>query len=340
MATTSSGHRPPTFFTVSDARFFPGTVVMLNSLRLTGNEGELVVIDVGLLEEQRERLRGVATVASLDGPPEHPVLAKTTADLFRSGVVVVIDSDVMVMRALDDLVESARAGKIVVFPDHPNTRDRSFPEWEAAFELASPLRPRRYVGSGCLAVSVDRQPGFFDRWRRACRRLSPDAITMLGFGSRAGGPFQLSDQDALNALLMSEVPDEAQHVVPSESQSVLPDGLRDVEILDEKSLQTRYRGETPALLHYALSPKAWESQAWRRVRRDDAYLKLFPRVAFAPDVPVRLRDSEVAVWLRPRGVGRVAAVLVGLLNFVRVELRRGARLLRNRFFQRAVKESG
>lgn len=335
MATTSSRGRLPTFFTVSDALFFPGLVVMLNSLRLTGNEGELVVVDVGLLEEQRERLRGVATIASLDGPPQHPVLAKTTADLFCSGVVVVIDSDVIVMRALDDLVESARAGKIVVFPDHWSTKDRSFPEWEAAFELASPLRPRRYVGSGCLAVSIDHWPDFFDRWRRACRRISPDAIAMLGFGARPGGPFELSDQDALNALLMSEVPDEAQFVVPSESQSVLPDGLRDVKILDRKSLQARYRGEIPAVLHYGLSPKAWEPQAWRRVRRDDAYLKLFARVAFAPDVAVRLRAREVPMWLRPGVVGRMAAVLIGALNFVRVDLRSRGVLLKRRLLRRS-----
>jgi hypothetical protein len=306
---------------------------MLNSLRLTGNEGELLVVDLGLRDEQRERLRGLATVASLDSPPEHPVLAKITADLFRSGVVVVIDSDVIVLRALNDLVESARAGKIVVFPDHWITKDRFFPEWESAYELASPLRPRRYVGSGCLAVSIDHRPEFFDRWRRACRRISPDAIAMPEFGGHVGGPFELPDQDALNALLMSEVPDEAQCVVPSDSQNVLaPDGLREVEILDVKSLHTRYRGEAPALLHYGMSPKAWERDGWRRVRSDDAYLKLFPRLAFAPDVPVRLRESEVPIWLRPRGVGRTAAALLGLLNFVRIDLRRRGMLLKRRFF--------
>jgi hypothetical protein len=224
----------------------------------------------------------------------------------------------------------------VVFPDHWITKNRFFPEWEAGFELASPLRPRRYVGSGCFAVSVDRQPEFFDRWRRACERISRDAIAMPEFGGHPGGPFELPEQDALNALLMSEVPDEAQFVVPSDSQNVLaPDGLREVEILDAKNLQARYCGETPALLHYGMSPKAWEPQGWRRVRSDDAYIKLFPRLAFAPDVPVRLRTNEVPMWLRPRGTGRLTTVLLGLLNFVRIDLRIRGQLLRNRFFRRA-----
>jgi hypothetical protein len=158
---------------------------------------------------------------------------------------------------------------------------------------------------------------------------------MPEFGGRPGGPFEVPEQDALNALLMSEVPDEAQFVVPSESQNVLaPDGLREVEILDAKSLQTRYRGETPALLHYGMSPKAWESRGWRRLRSDDAYIKLFPRLAFATDVPLSLRESDVPVWLRPRGVGRMATALVGLLNFVRIDLRSRGMLLRNRLFRR------
>ena len=306
---------------------------MVNSLRLAGNEGEVVVADLGLLYEQRERLRRVATVVSLDEDPKHPVLAKATADLFCSGVIVVVDSDVMIVRALDDLVDCARAGKIVVFPDHWKTRSRRFSEWESVFELTSPLRPRRYVGSGCLVVSVDQQPAFFDRWRRACRSLPADEIAMRGLGGPPAGPFELGDQDALNALLMSEVPDEEQFVVPSESQSVLPDALQDVEILDERSLKTRYRGETPAVLHYALTPKAWEQQAWRRVRRDDAYLRLFPRLAFAPDVAMRLQASEVPIWLKPGGIGRRAAVVIGALNFIRIDLRARAKLLRDRLFR-------
>ena len=44
------------FFTISDARFFVGTVLLLNSLRLTGHDHELVVLDRGLTDSQRARL--------------------------------------------------------------------------------------------------------------------------------------------------------------------------------------------------------------------------------------------------------------------------------------------
>ena len=45
-----------TFFTVADERFFPGAVCLLNSLRLSGNDAELVILDAGLTDAQRRRL--------------------------------------------------------------------------------------------------------------------------------------------------------------------------------------------------------------------------------------------------------------------------------------------
>jgi len=46
----------PTYYTIANAPFFPGVVALLNSLRLTRNTGELVVLDRGLDDDQRERL--------------------------------------------------------------------------------------------------------------------------------------------------------------------------------------------------------------------------------------------------------------------------------------------
>ncbi len=51
-----------TFYTVTDAEFFPGTVALLNSLRLMGHREPLVVLDDGSATEQRERLDRVAAV--------------------------------------------------------------------------------------------------------------------------------------------------------------------------------------------------------------------------------------------------------------------------------------
>jgi hypothetical protein len=58
-----------TYYTIANSPFFPGLVALLNSLGLTGNRGELVVLDRGLEEEQRELLAPHATVVKL--PDEH-----------------------------------------------------------------------------------------------------------------------------------------------------------------------------------------------------------------------------------------------------------------------------
>src|SRR6187551_3977245 len=58
-----------TFYTIADAGFFPGLVALLNSLRLTGNAGELVALDRGLTPAQRELLAGHVSVVDL---PEAP----------------------------------------------------------------------------------------------------------------------------------------------------------------------------------------------------------------------------------------------------------------------------
>ena len=54
-----------TYFTVSTHRFFLGTVALLNSLRLTGNAGELVVLDAGLTPDERELLERSSERSSL-----------------------------------------------------------------------------------------------------------------------------------------------------------------------------------------------------------------------------------------------------------------------------------
>jgi hypothetical protein len=319
------------FVTSADSRFFVGAVGMLNSLRLSGNEqGTAFVIDVGLRPEQRERLSRAAQVLNL--PPAlqglHPLFAKLTADVFWSdGVVVLLDSDMIITSSLDALVEQAAAGKIAVHPDHEITRDRQFPEMSTVFELRAPLRAQRTVNTAPLALSLDRWPSFFDRWRRACERLPAD------WPSRGFAPFGLADQDALNALLMSEVPAEAIWVAP-ESSTVHADELCAVEILDQPSLACRHRGTTPILLHYGLSPKAWEWSGWRRVRACDVYIRLLRWLLFAPDAQIRARPNEVPIWLRPRVVGRAAAVLVGWATYVRIDLRDRARRLRDRLFPR------
>jgi hypothetical protein len=68
-------------------------------------------------------------------------------------------------------------------------------------------------------------------------------------------------------------------------------------------------GTRVAILHYALAPKAWEPKAPVRLR-DDAYVRLLPRLLFGEDVAVRLSPSEVPFWLR--GTTQARAFVGGL----------------------------
>ncbi len=319
------------FFTQADSLFFLGAATMLESLRLSGNTDPAFVLDLGLRPEERKRLSAAAEILTLprglDGL--HPRQMKATADLFwSSGVVVLLDSDMIVTSPLDDLIEEARAGKIAVHPDHDITKGRQYPEWVETFELRAPLRPQPYVNCAPLAISLERWPQFFERWRDACLRLPPDWPSH-GFV----GPFGLPAQDAMNALLMSEIPAEAMWIGAKE-RTVHADAMSEVEILDARSLSCRYRGAAPVVLHFGGIPKVWERPGWRRIRTGDAYIRLLRRLLFDRDVHVPFQPHEVPLWLRPRQIGRTAALTVGLVNFVRIDLRNSARLLRNRLFRR------
>src|ERR671928_510778 len=86
----------PTYYTIATAPFFPGLVALLNSLRLSGNDGELVVLDRGLQPGQRARLERHARVVDLPSDEgAHPQFLKAYAHVLEPrGVVVVIDSDI------------------------------------------------------------------------------------------------------------------------------------------------------------------------------------------------------------------------------------------------------
>jgi hypothetical protein len=319
------------FFTQADSEFFVGVAAMLESLRHSGNTAPAFVLDLGLRPDERQRVSAVAEVLTL--PPEaeglHPRQMKATADLFwSSGIVVLLDADMIVTSPLDDMIELANGGKVAVHPDHDITTGRQFPEWADAFELAAPLRPQPYVNCTPLAISLDHWPRFFERWRTACLRL-PSDWPSHGFL----GPFGLPAQDAMNALLMSEIPAEAIWIGAKE-RTVHADALAEVEILDARSLRCRYRDAAPVVLHFGGTPKVWEGSGWRRIRVGDAYVCLLRQLLFDRDVRIPLRSREVPLWLRPRGIGLASALSVGLVNYIRIDLRNKARLLRNRLLRR------
>ncbi len=290
---------PVTYFTTSDRRFFHGTVALVNSLRLTGNEGDIVVFDLGLSGDQRERL---ATVAEVIEPPKiaraFPKATPRTHQM--SGLVCLVDSDMLVTGSLEHVLAAARDGQICVFHDHFSDRDRWFAEWETTFELRAPLRREPYVNAGFIAFSSAAWPNLIERWQDANGLIPSDRTSRPD-----GDPFRDTEQDALNAILMSEVPREAVAYQPEWAEAY-PDAMIRVRIADSVRLRCTIDGRPVSILHQALGPKVWERSGWKRDRRQ-AYSRLLPRALFADDVPLPLRPEEVPVWVRPTRAGRLAS---------------------------------
>jgi len=295
-----------TYFTISDRGFFPGTVALLNSLRLTGNRGSFVVVDVGLDGVQRSRLERHATVVSAPVDVARP-LFKALPQLFNPrGAIAIVDSDMIVTDHLGGVVEKVAEGKICVFPDHISQTTRWFKEWESILELKVPLRRQPYVNSGFLALSVEHWPSFLSRFWELSERVPLKSVFA---GPSMGRPFWTADQDTLNAFLMSEIPPSAVEILPA-TQEVYPDGLIRTRIIDPRTLECSWVGHRPLILHHSMNPKIWSPNGWRRVRRD-AYTLLFGRVVCGNDVQVRMHPKDLPIWLRP-GVG--GQMMLGALD--------------------------
>ena len=303
------------FFTVSDATFFIGTVALLNSLRLVGHDEELSVLDLGLRADQRARLERYAEVH--DPPPDltaHPMLAKPHPHLLQArGTLVLLDSDLVVVDRLDEPLAAAEAGAVVLLDDdHPYSnyktpRIRWFAEWERVLGLRRPPRRQTYWNSGFLALATEHWPDLLESWARACRAVPVELTRRAGAGIES--PFWDSDQDALNAVLMSEVPEEAIATWPQESS----DALLHVRIEDPVRLVCRHGARRALVLHSTGAPKPWQPRASLRVRRD-AYVRLLPRLVLADDDALRLEPRELPLWLRPGAAGAAAGRTLDLLN--------------------------
>jgi len=290
-----------TFYTVATAGYFPGLVALLNSLRLTGHDQNLVVLDDGLTPDQRERLAPHATLVELsDLKLGLPPLKKVFPELLQvSGTVVLIDSDMIVTASLEPQLSAAAAGKLVLFPDHESTRERWFGDWEQRFALSGPPRRQTYLNAGFVAFASERWPGLLTRWREACELIPLERVAVsAGLLPRVTvmerEPYWAADQDALNAILMAEVPQEALAV---QLVGLEPDWLEEVDVVDGRTLECRYRGGTPSILHFSLGPKPWQRGGWRRASHN-AYIELLPRVLLGADVTLRLWPDELPFWLR------------------------------------------
>lgn len=276
--------------TIVDSRYFLGVVALCNSLRLTGNVMPLTLLDVGLTPEQRRLLEPHGDVLSLPRNP-YPHLQK--AEILgraSASVVVYLDADVIVTGSLDAAVRDAASGRVVACTD---AVDRWFAEWAEVFALRAPLRREPYLNSGFVVFSPERLPALLPRWSELCRALGGQRLLLDSRGP--DDPVWLADQDALNAILMSETPATT---VSSTYEMALPaPGRASGRVVDVGTLRCERNGVPVRLLHSIGNPKPWEARA-RWDWHPNAYTECLSRTLVGPDLTVRVPEAMVPTWLR------------------------------------------
>lgn len=284
------------FYCVADSDYFLGLVALFNSLRLTGHDEALFVLDRGLRPSQRERLAPHVNVVD-DPEDRHPILSKSYAPLLvPAELMVLLDTDIIVTRTLAPLIAGAAEGRVVAFADSIN---RFVPEWETILGLP-PVRRGTYINSGFFAFRRDLAMPVLERLREIQRQVQLRR-SRLAHGTPAD-PFFFPDQDAWNAVLASIVAEEKLWILENRLAPFPPFPGLVLEDLD--GLACRYdNGDRPFLLHY-ISRKPWLSSTRRSV-----YTKLMTRLLLADDVPFRVRRDEVP-WRLRTGLIAEGAVLV------------------------------
>lgn len=301
-----------TFYTITDERFFIGTVATVNSLRLMGHEQRVVALDCGLSKRQRDLLSSECELVALPAiRATNPTLFKPYANLLEPrGIAVVIDSDLIVAHRLDAVLEAVRTGQVCACADMEPKR--WFAEWEQVFKL--PGRPRRqtYVNAGFLAFSVEHWPDLLPRWWDSCQliwsrpTIYEDAVWE--------DPTSQADQDALNAILMSDVPPGSLTVLPPEVQPDVEQLRYLVELIDVNRLSCSLHGKPVTLVHLTGKMKPWERQGWYWQGRHP-YPTLLRRLVIRQDVRIRISHVDIPIlWLRPGWLGAVAMGGLSLAN--------------------------
>ena len=282
-------------FTVGDARYFLGVVALLNSLRLTGNAMPLTVLDIGLEGWQRSLLEGHCDL--VEGRPGiRAYLLKADAPLASDAdVALILDSDIIVTGSLSPMVDSAREGLVSTYGDQA-AEWRWFAEWTELFDLRAPLRHEMYVNSGAIAVSTSRMPWFLPRWSELCEAMV-DRPVMDQSALAEDDPLWLADQEALNALLLSEVPSDqvVRHAFPG--MVIGSAAMAQVVVEDLDGLRCSWQGDPVTVLHAVGLIKPWQRRASRELRRT-AYAACLRRALSGAGLEVEVPTERLPAWLR------------------------------------------
>lgn len=288
--TSGDTQRRVAFYTVTNARHFPGVVGLVNSLRLVGHTEPVFVTDAGLHDRQRALLETVATVVV---PPNglQPELAKPFGPaLHPADVIVLLDADVLVVRPLSPLIDLARAGKLVLFEN--NIPDRFFEDW-SELGLGTPRRSPyviagHYLGPRSLVLPM------LEEIAHLQDGLDP-AATYFG-GGDLRDPYYFADQDLMNALLMTRIDPEVVVRLDGALSPVPP--FAGYQRFGGMGC-TGPNGVEPYVLHHILQ-KPWLSPIRRNL-----YVDLLREVLWHPRAPIHLDPRDVPLRLRPSEFRRV-----------------------------------
>ncbi|MGI8606101.1 MAG: hypothetical protein ACR2L0_02945 [Gaiellaceae bacterium] len=279
---------------MANSRHFVGVVALLNSLRVVGHHEPFYVLDAGLEPRQRLRLAGHTEV--VDAPlAASPRLMKWAAPLAHpAAVMFLIDTDVIVTRSLEPLVEAALEGSVLAFEN--DVTHRFHLAW-GEFTGLGPLRRETYVNSGFVVLPRDPGLEVLDLVRAGQARVDVER-SLLRSGT-PDDPFYYPDMDVWNAVFSTRTPPYDLEVLDFRLAPHAPfDG---VELVDKQTLRCAYAdGTEPFALHHVLR------KPWLARTHSSVYSRLLPRLLLAEDVAVRLHPEEIPRRLRPGLAGETA----------------------------------
>jgi hypothetical protein len=272
-------------YCVADDRYFPGAVGLINSLRLLGHDEPIELLDCGLTGEQRELLAREVTLtpAPSDAPPW---LLKTELPLQRPAeVMLLLDTDMVATRSLAPLAEQAARGRVVVFDD---PLDRHVAEWGELLDLGA-ARRGPYVSSA--AICIDRSLGGEVLELLADRQSRVDFARTYWRENEPDYAFRYADQDVLNAILATRI--DVDRIVVLEDRLAATPPFAGLRLRDETTLRCTYAdAEMPFLVHHH------GARPWLEPTHDGVYSRLLRRLLLRDDVPIRIDESQLPVWLR------------------------------------------
>jgi len=323
---------PCAIYAVADRDYFIGAVALLNSLRLVGHHEPVFLVDAGLTEGQR---RLIAPHVRLIPAPEgvHPVFLKMLGPLEHpAGVAILLDTDMIVVRPLMELIAVAEGGRLVGFINNPPNDDRFFAEWSGVLGLG-PLRRQPYLAAGQLLVPHALTRRLFTRWTEGQAKIDVER-TWIGRGTLAD-PFYFADMDVFNAVVAADL--QADEILAVEHRLAPNPPFAGLTLVDPRGLVVRYAdGSRPFLLHHILS------KPWLKATRTNLYSMLLPRVLLAPDVALRLTPEQLPLRLRDGWMAGVDRRRADTQAFLYSEGRRrlGALQIRTRLAERRGRRGG